>query len=53
MNLSEQIAALDWPRITAELNQHGFATTGPLLTPAQCTELASGYPGGELNKMFG
>ena len=43
MNLSEQIAALDWPRITTELNEQGFATTGPLLTSEQCAELSAGY----------
>jgi hypothetical protein len=43
MDLSEQIVALDWPRITADLDNQGFATTAPLLKPAQCTELAAGY----------
>ncbi|QNI36331.1 2OG-Fe(II) oxygenase [Edaphobacter albus] len=43
MDLTEKLASLDWPAITAHLNEHGFATIGPLLSPSQCTELTTGY----------
>ncbi len=36
-------AALDWPRIAADLNAQGWAMTGPLLTPATCESLQSLY----------
>ena len=34
---------LDWSSIESELNERGCATTGPLLTQAQCTELSAAY----------
>ena len=34
---------LDWSNIESELNERGCATTGPLLTQAQCTELSAAY----------
>jgi hypothetical protein len=43
MNLTARIAPLDWPRIETELTDSGHAKTGPLLTPDECRELASGY----------
>jgi len=43
MPLTEKIASLDWPRITTELNEHGHATTGPLLSTEECNQLAAGY----------
>jgi len=43
MNLTTKIASLDWPRIETELTDSGHATTGSLLTPEQCRELAAGY----------
>jgi hypothetical protein len=36
-------AALDWARITTELEAHGCATTGPLLDAASCTRLIAAY----------
>ena len=45
MTIESRIAALDWARITAELDAFGAAATGPLLTPADCIALASLYPG--------
>jgi uncharacterized protein len=38
-----QIAALDWADIAAQLDSHGCATTGRLLTPQQCAALAASY----------
>lgn len=36
-------AALDWPRIAADLNAWGWAMTGSLLTPATCEALQTLY----------
>ena len=41
--LGGRIAALDWERIGTELDASGSATTGVMLTPEECAELASGY----------
>jgi uncharacterized protein len=41
--LAAQIAALDWAGIAAQLDTHGCATTGALLTPQQCAALAASY----------
>jgi len=41
--ISNHIAALDWATISAELDLRGAATTGPLLSPAQCRSLAGLY----------
>ena len=41
--LASKIAALDWARIAAELDAHGCATTGTLLTAEQCAMLAQSY----------
>jgi len=36
--------SLDWARIAAELDLHGCATTGPILAPDACSEIAALYP---------
>jgi hypothetical protein len=41
--LSERVAALDWKRMGAELDAHGCAVTGPLVTPEECSALAASY----------
>ena len=41
--LAAQIAALEWTGIAAELDNHGCATTGRLLTAQQCSALATSY----------
>src|SRR5690606_171182 len=41
--IGPRVAALDWERIGAELDAEGAATTGPLLTAAECTALAALY----------
>ncbi len=41
--LPARVAALDWPAITAALDAHGCATTGPLLTTQECAALAARY----------
>jgi hypothetical protein len=45
--VSERIAALDWPRLGTELDAHGCATIGPLLTNDECAELVAGYEADE------
>lgn len=37
------IASLDWERLIADLDSDGFATTGPLLSEAECDVLATSY----------
>ncbi len=44
---AERVAALDWPGITDALEQRGCATTGPLLTAAECAALIAGYDDAE------
>jgi uncharacterized protein len=42
--IAARIAALDWMRIAADLDAHGCAVTGAVLTPAECSSLAASYP---------
>ncbi len=42
-DIPTRIADLDWSRITADLDAIGAATTGPILTPAECDALARLY----------
>ena len=37
------VAALDWASVATQLDVHGCATTGTLLTPEQCAALAETY----------
>jgi hypothetical protein len=39
----DSVATLDWARIAADLDAHGCATTGPLLSAEQCAALAARY----------
>jgi hypothetical protein len=41
--VGERAAALDWPEIGAELDAHGNAAIGPLLTAEECAALIAGY----------
>ncbi|MFI6567287.1 2OG-Fe(II) oxygenase [Streptomyces sp. NPDC050534] len=41
-------ADTDWAALAAELDVHGSAPTGPLLTPAECRDLAALYEKPEL-----
>ncbi|WP_088346639.1 MULTISPECIES: 2OG-Fe(II) oxygenase [Rhodomicrobium] len=41
--IAGRIAGLDWSAIGAELDLHGAATTGPLLTPEDCAALLARY----------
>ncbi len=41
--IADRVALLDWKRIAADLDGHGCAVIGPLITPEQCIELAACY----------
>ncbi len=41
--VADRVATLDWAGIGAALDQRGCATTGPLLTAAECDALVEGY----------
>ena len=43
MAIETRIAGLDWDRITREIDQRGWATTGPMLTDAERNALATAY----------
>ena len=43
--LQHRIAALDFPGMAAALDERGCATTGPLLSPAECQALTARYDG--------
>jgi uncharacterized protein len=40
---TKQVTTLDWQRIASELDQHGCATTGPLLPAETCAQLIDSY----------
>ena len=40
---ANQATALDWSRIARELDEHGCALTGPLLTTKTCAQLIGSY----------
>ncbi|MFC0850041.1 2OG-Fe(II) oxygenase [Streptomyces noboritoensis] len=40
---ADRVAAVDWPALAGELDEHGSAPTGPLLTPDECREIAALY----------
>jgi hypothetical protein len=42
--LEARVATLAWPALAADLDSRGYATTGPLLSPAECRALAGLYP---------
>ena len=41
-----RVEALDWPDLTAQLDARGFAVTAPVLSGAECAELAGLFDGG-------
>ncbi|MBV9970434.1 MAG: 2OG-Fe(II) oxygenase [Xanthobacteraceae bacterium] len=42
-SIDARVGALDWARIATDLDAHGSAVTGALLTPAECRALAASY----------
>jgi hypothetical protein len=43
MSIAQRIAAVDWVRLSYEIDRQGWATTGPLLTGDECRLLAEKY----------
>ncbi|MGW4566143.1 2OG-Fe(II) oxygenase [Streptomyces sp. NPDC004561] len=43
-----RVGGTDWAALADELDEHGCASTGPLLTPAECADLAALYDKPEL-----
>ncbi|OAR24097.1 proline hydroxylase [Streptomyces sp. ERV7] len=44
---ADRVAAVAWAALAEELDEHGSAPTGPLLTPDACEEIAALYDEGE------
>jgi hypothetical protein len=44
-SVAARVAAIDWPRVTAELDAQGAAVVERLLEPAECRALADQYEG--------
>ncbi|SMF14156.1 hypothetical protein SAMN06265365_10561 [Tistlia consotensis] len=47
---ADRIAALGWRAIAGSLDEQGFGLTGPLLSAAECDDLAGLYGGGGFRK---
>jgi hypothetical protein len=45
MDLTERIDGLDWEALTRSLDERGFAVTPPVLSAAECRELAALFDG--------
>jgi hypothetical protein len=43
MSIQSRVTELNWEQITTDLDARGYATTGPLLTPEECSHLIAGY----------
>jgi len=43
MTIETRLAGLDWDRLEHEIDERGWATTGPLLNKAECVALAGSY----------
>ena len=43
-SVKARVSELDWPRIARELDEKGYALTGAVLTPDECTALVALYP---------
>lgn len=39
----QRVAACDWPRLAAQLDEQGYALTDPLLSPGECDEMIGLY----------
>jgi uncharacterized protein len=45
-SVADRIAGLDWPALTAALDEQGFAQTPPVYRAGECRELAAAFDGG-------
>jgi len=43
-SIKERVAELEWPRMTRDLDEKGYALTGALLAPEECAALVALYP---------
>ena len=43
MPVSERVVSLDWTRIKGELDEHGCASAGAILSPEECAVLTESY----------
>ena len=41
--IAERAATLDWQHIAVDLDMHGYAIAGAVLSPAECQGLAESY----------
>jgi uncharacterized protein len=41
--VADRIAGLDWPSLTEQLDEEGFAQTGKVYSAAECRELAGSF----------
>lgn len=48
MQIEKRLDAIQWDRIACDLNDQGWATTGPLLVRAECNALIDSYDRSEL-----
>jgi uncharacterized protein len=48
-SIAARVSSLDWERIASDLDVHGCATTGTVLTPQECATLAASY---EVDELF-
>ena len=48
MSIQQRIAALDWSRLTADIDRQGCVTTGPLLTEDERADFVASYDDGDL-----
>ena len=46
--MAQRIESFNWDVINIELNSHGAAVIGPLLSPEQCKTLVNGYDNEDL-----
>jgi uncharacterized protein len=46
MTVTERIRRLDWPALTAQLDEQGFAQTPAILSAAECRQLAGSFEDG-------
>ncbi len=44
MDIAKQVRAIDWKRVSTELDVEGSAVIGKLIAPAECRALAALYP---------
>ena len=51
-DVAERVAAIDWPRVGADLDEQGHALIAGLLAPAECASLAALYAAGEDSGVF-